>query len=256
MFNNRFLSDNDLTRLWREYPGLKNASCPTCKGAKTYRWQGEDHDCVCSEQQQLHISYLHAGIGVIYQRLNWDDFFGPQEALDTVKDYVQRSGEYIDRGIGLFFGGALGTGKSMLANLVLKELVKAGYDCHSTTFASTITSFTAGWNSRDDAAWFADRFMYSQVLLLDDLGKEFRRSNQLHATTFDHILRTRVQGGRPTILTSNMTSSEVQKGYGAAVLSLLVEQSIEINLTGNDYRPKAHDRTVAEVQRGERRPIC
>ena len=93
------------------------------------------------------------------------------------------------------------------------------------------------------------------MLLLDDLGKEFRRSNRLQQTTFDHILRTRVQNNRPTILTTNMNAAELSIGYGASVLSLLVEKSIELPLPGVDFRPLAHSRAVAEVGAGELGPI-
>lgn len=54
--------------------------------------------------------------------------------------------------------------------------------------------------------------------------------NGLGPTTFDYILRTRVCEGRPTILTTNMTAADVKTGYGAAVLPLLVEKSIEVHL--------------------------
>lgn len=248
-----FLSDADLTRLKTQYPGLDR--CPTCRDKGHFTWDGEERTCDCDRQRRLHVQYLHAGIGVTYQRLMWSDFTGPGALLDPFLDYIDNAEAYIDRGIGLFISGPVGTGKTMLANLVLKELVKRGYKCNATTFSSTVEAFTAGWNSQEEKQRFAERFMYSEVLLLDDMGKEFRRQNGLHQTTFDHILRTRVQAGRPTLLTTNMTPQEVKTGYGAAVLSLLVEQSIEILLPGEDFRPTAHDRTVAEVRSKEVRPI-
>ncbi len=250
-----YLSDAEMTRLKRQYPGLGRDACPTCRGRGNFVWDGANRKCNCEEQKRLYIRYLHAGIGVTYQRLMWSDFTGPGELLDPVLDYIDHAVAFIERGIGLFLSGPMGTGKTMLANLVLKELVKRDYNCFGTTFSSTVESFTAGWNSAEDKQYFADRFMYSDVLLLDDLGKEFRRQNGLQKTTFDHILRTRVQAGRPTLLTTNMNPREVQHGYGAPVLSLLVEQSIEVVLPGDDFRPKAHERTVAEARSGEMRPI-
>lgn len=248
-----FLSDADLTRLKKQHPHLDR--CPTCRGKGTYVWNGNIIPCNCEKQKRLHVQYLHAGIGVTYQRLMWSDYTGPGHLLDPALDYIDHSEAYIDRGIGLYLWGDVGTGKTMIANLVLKELVKQGRNCYATTFSSTVEAFTAGWNSAEEKQRFADRFMYSEVLLLDDLGKEFRRQNGLHQTTFDHILRTRVQAGRPTLLTTNMTSEEIRTGYGGAVLSMLVEQSIEMPLPGADFRVTANERTVAEVRAGEVRPI-
>ena len=254
MIANTFLSDADLTRLKKQYPGL-DRWCPTCRDKGSYVWKGETFRCDCDTQKRLYTRYLHAGIGATYQRLMWSDFGGPGHLLDPLLDYIDHAEAYIDRGIGLFIWGPLGTGKTMVASLVLKELVKKGYACYATTFSSTVEAFTAGWNSQEEKQRFAERFMYSEVLLLDDLGKEFRRQNGLHATTFDHILRTRVQAGRPTILTTNMNSDEVNTGYGAAILSLLVEQSIEVPLPGEDFRVTANERTMGEARAAERRPI-
>jgi len=248
-----FLSDADLTRLKTQHPHLDR--CPTCRGKGTYLWLGEQRDCCCEEQKRLHIKYLHAGIGVSYQRLSWSDYTGPGHLLDPVLDYIDNADSYIDRGIGLYMHGPVGTGKTLVANLVLKELVKRGRNCYATTFSSTVEQFTAGWNSAEDKQRFADRFMYSEVLLLDDLGREFRRSTGLHQTTFDHILRTRVQAGRPTLLTTNMVRQEVKTGYGAAILSLLKEQSIDVPLEGADFREQAHSRTIAEIRAKEMRPL-
>lgn len=170
-------------------------------------------------------------------------------------EYLDSAEAFIDRGIGLFLSGPMGTGKTLLAMLVLKDLVKKNYNCYATTFSNTVEAFTSTWGDNEEKKRFADRFMFSDVLLLDDLGQEQRTSNRLPQTTFDRILRTRIQDGRPTLVTTNMNAIEVQVGYGAPVLSLLCEQSIEIPMTGTDFRPKARDRTIAEARSGEQRPI-
>jgi DNA replication protein DnaC len=251
----RSLSDKDFARLTSAYPEIAEDICPTCKGSGSYRWWGDEHVCDCATQKQLNVLYSHAGIGLTYQRLDWEDLALPEEALAPIRDYIEHAERWVDRGVGLFISGPLGTGKTLIANLVLKELVKKDYDCYFTTFSQTIESFTATWGSQENKEWFAERFMRSRVLCLDDLGREFRSSNKLPVSTFDHILRTRTQNSRPVILTTNLTPGEVTVGYGAAVLSLLLEQSIGVHLEGKDFRPRAHERTAKEVQQGEVRPI-
>jgi DNA replication protein DnaC len=248
-----YLSDDELDRLKQEHPDLARGICPTCKGKGHYRWEGIRRDCMCREQKRLYTRYLHAGIGITYQRLTWGDLGA--EVNPVLMDYLDKAEAYIDRGVGLFINGPVGTGKTMLAMLVLKDLVKADYSCYATTFANTVEAFTSTWGDNDEKKRFADRFMFSDVLLLDDLGQEQRTANRLPQTTFDRILRTRVQDGRPTLLTTNMNATEIKVGYGAPVLSLLCEQSIEIPMSGDDYRPRAHDRTIAEARSGETRPI-
>jgi DNA replication protein DnaC len=249
-----YLSDPDYNRLEAAHPELFD-SCVTCRGAGTYNWKGATHPCDCREQKHLSIHYAHAGIGMTYQRLTWDELQVPEDQLAPVRDYVDNIDEYVARGIGLFISGSIGSGKTLIANLILKDLIHKQHECYFTTFAGAVEHFTSTWRDTDEKQRFANRFMRSRVLCLDDLGKEFRSSNGLSPTTFDHILRTRVLQNRPTILTTNLTSAEMKTGYGAAVLSLLIEKSIEVPLSGADFRVKAHGRTIAEIEANEMRPI-
>ena len=156
----------------------------------------------------------------------------------------------------MYLSGSFGTGKTMLANLVLKELVKDGLVCFATTFSQTVEMFTAGWTDKADKTYFQQKFINSQVLLLDDVGKELRGTRiALAETTFDAILRQRVQAGRSTFITTNMTPDDLEDGYGAAILSLVREKSLDLPFEGTDFRTAAHNREVAEVLAGEVRPV-
>lgn len=246
-----FLSDEDADRLYERRPELKEGVCPTCLGRKTYRWQGQDHDCDCGMQLQLAKHYSNSGIIVPYQGLTWDDY--KQQPPEELANYLRRHEDYISQGIGFFFTGKKGTGKSLLSTLVLKELIHLGYTCFSTTYSDTVEAFSASWNNDDDKRWFARKFMRSDVLLLDDIGKEW--STRLSQSTFDMILRSRVQDARPTFITTNLTIPELESGYGSAVLSLLSECSIVLEFSGEDYRPQAYQRKTTEINSGERRPL-
>lgn len=254
----RIISDEDRARLLRENPHLKPSYhdyCPTCDKTGSYFWHGVEYQCDCETQLGLHMQYLLAGIGTTYQRLDWTDFEGDDKLVQQLTRYGEKHKFYVRRGMGLFLTGDFGTGKTMLANLMLKEFVKLGYTCFATTFANTIDMFTAGWRAASEQRRFQDKFVGSEILLLDDVGRERLGVANLNETTFDSILRTRVQYGRPTFITTNMTLVEIKEGYGSAVLSLLQENSIVFNVKGTDYRPKANARTREETGKGEVRPI-
>lgn len=250
-----YLTNDEIDRLERSHPEIRDRKCPTCAGEKVFRWSGEQHECLCDEQKRLRLRYLHAGIGDTYQRLSWGDLGVPTEQLKPVIEYLDDAEAYIRAGMGLLLWGPVGTGKTMLLNLVLKELVKSHWDTYYTTFAGAVENFTATWGDNDEKKNFHRRFISSRLLGLDDLGKEYRSASGLSITTFDHILRTRVQHGRPTLLTTNMNPVEMRAGYGAGTLSLLVEKSVEVPLMGVDFRPRSHERTLAEIKAKEVRPI-
>lgn len=251
----RIFSDQERAQLLEENPHLKASYqeyCPTCDKEGSYQWRSAVHECDCEAQLELHKQYLAAGIGTTYQRLGWEDFTGDRTILTDVMKYTDSDRAFIKRGMGLMFLGPYGAGKTMIANLALKSFVRQGYTCFATTFAQTIEMFTAGWRSANEKQRFQRRFVGSEVLLLDDVGRE---DTSLSETTLDNILRTRVQYGRPTFLTSNLTLDEIGQGYGAAILSLLRENSILFNFSGEDFRAEANARTIEEIKAGEVRPI-
>lgn len=253
-----FLDETEADRLYRDHPSLGRDPakyCPTCYTAKTYVWRGETVACDCQRQLQLHKHYLAAGIGVNYQRLSWGDYEGDPALKRALDKYLERHQAFVGQGVGLLLHGEYGTGKTFGATMLLKDLMKRGYVCYATTFASMIEMFTSGWKSKEDQRYFQQKIMLSNVLLLDDLGRELRTKNKLSESTFDDVLRRRVQDGRPTFITTNMSVGELNEGYGGAVLSLLTEKSMVYELRGSDFRPQANSRMMDEMMAGETRPI-
>ncbi|QDF18632.1 DnaC-like helicase loader [Gordonia phage Pupper] len=252
----RHLSDRESAWLYANHPEVGFSPedyCPTCEKRGTYVWKGQKRECDCELQLQLLKHYLVAGIGATYQRLDWDDV-----ADDSLVRQVGEYGlnhEYLRRGIGLFLVGDVGTGKTMVGTLCLKDFVKAGYRCFAITFAQMIDMYTSTWRSAEERNRFDKKVIGSQVLLLDDIGKEHRLKNNLPEATFDMVLRSRVQAGRSTIVTTNLRPDDVREGYGAAALSLLREKSISIDVAGSDFRRQANARELDEVRRGETRPL-
>jgi hypothetical protein len=52
-----------------------------------------------------------------------------------------------------------------------------------------------------------------------------------------------------------MNPAEIEDGYGAAILSLIREKSLELLFSGDDFRVNARERGIDEVLKGEVRPI-
>lgn len=256
--HNHYLSDEEARRLYESSPKLRASHrdyCPTCGTTGRYRWKGILRECDCRKQLNLHKHYLAAGVGVSYQRLSWDDYEGDPYVKQMCDQYVEGADQAVSRGLGMMLHGTFGSGKTLAMNLLIKSLIHKGYDCYATTFASMIELFTAGWRSPEEQRWFQRKIVQSDVLLLDDLGRELKRNTKLSESTFDDVLRTRVQTGKVTFITTNLTPDEVDEGYGSAVLSLLQESSVVHEVEGADFRPQANQRMKNEISAGEVRPI-
>lgn len=249
------LSTDEAARVYERWPELRKGHCPTCKGTGTYRWQEAEHECDCERQISLAKHYTAAGIGRTWQRYDWADWHGSEEILAQIGGYLLNHATYLDNGVGLMIWGDVGTGKTLLANLVMKELVRRRVSTYTSLFSGMVEAFTASWNNDDEKRHFYRKFMYSDVLLLDDIGKEQLSKNRLPQTTFDWILRTRDQDDRATILTSNLRDQQLSYGYGASVFSMLKGRNLLIDVTDADFRPERQHRRLVQIDHSETRPI-
>jgi DNA replication protein DnaC len=241
----KFITDKTseyLSKKVSQYDEIVKRGCPTCEGSNALSSCGD-----CRAQLQLYKHYLSAGIGLTYQRLDWDDYHGDQEALETAISYLQRHNDMVKAGFGMLFHGDYGTGKTLLTVLVAKELVKLGYSVYFATFSQMVDEFTRGWGDNGEKVRFENKVVKSDAFFLDDIGKEFRTKTNLSESTFDHVLRQRVLDSRPTFITTNMSLPELGAGYGSAIFSLLRERMLEHNVVGQDYRPFARERALKEI---------
>lgn len=249
---NMVIPQEDADQLYLVYPNLAknhNIGCPACgknAGQNTDGYvmlQNGWWQCNCRDQLQRHKHYLNAGIGSTYQYLDWNNYVGSQDALAFVLNYVRNLDDNVDAGIGFSLTSEhYGTGKSMLASLVLKECVKRGYICFSTTYADMLASMKSGWHDPIFAKWYKQKVDSAQVLMIDDIGKELSDEGSFNTgmsqVTLDSILRTRSQQNRPTFFTSNYGAADIGSAYGGAVLSLMKEQGEMVSVHGEDYREK------------------
>lgn len=258
------------------------ARCVTCRGARAFRWYAPgsrrevgEYDCPCQDQYLLHRVLLHAGVGATYQRLGWDDFEHlPPSAEGAVVDYIDHADAYVASGVGVLLHGRRGNGKTLLASLLLRELVGRGHDAYMTSFSSLLDAASAGWTSEEERAWFTRRVRNAGVLVVDDLGRERKRQQFLaqgdrepggpgvvrttsqHAeTVWEEVVRHRVASSLPTYVTSNLSPEEVSRDYGANAASLLCERSMVVPFEGADRREEVHQRTLAEARAGLTRPV-
>lgn len=301
----RTLSTEESQRLDGLYPGIPDprTNCLTCRGAKQFRWWDYyaasnspepmlrnfdeqfatvsaatvahtvvDYACPCVDQWIGHRYFLHCGIGKHYQRLCWEDTdMVPPGAKEQIQEYSRHAEWNLDMGVNLVLRGSIASGKTLLATLLLKELLGRGYTGFFTSFTSMIDMFTASWRQPDEKAWFERQIKNAKVLVIDDIGRENRHreldpetkqvvktySTGLAESTIDTVLRHRLSNAHATIITTNYQADELGVGYGANVFSLLNERSSVIECESPiDYRQEmSMERLDAQKNLGLRRPV-
>lgn len=242
--------------------------CLTCGKANdcTYKWYAldsryerdiVDYQCDCVGQYRLYRWMSWAGIGLNYQRVDWNDAIGMKDspALYAVIDYALHAAYHVNAGNNLILWSKQpGTGKTFLASMLAKRLLHAGVDVYFATLDEILTLYTAGWRSETEKAHFDERVRTCDVLFIDDIGREHPGRADVVISMLDGVVRHRLANCLPIVVTTNYQREELT-AYGANLVSLLTERMIIQEVEGADKRPVMSARAVREHELGLTRPI-
>ena len=265
----RTLTDPEFDRVRSDsgWPDPK-VSCLVCRkendgrirarvGYANGAWNISEYQCDCVNQWILYHWFLNAGLKKDQQQFTWDQTYGVSpEALEQAKNYARRIEDMVSSGVGLTFHSPnKGTGKSLMAALILKQAMAKGVQRgFFVTFPQMISYFTDGW--RDDQAkeWFSNRIKNAGLLVIDDIGREYKGNISLSEATTDLLFRHRASSGLPTIITTNEPPEGIERGYGEHVVSLLSETNIKIRVNSPfDGRKDALQQTIWDLDNGTTR---
>lgn len=179
-----------------------------------------------------------ANIGEDYWDTDFGNFQGPKGPAKRVYNYLKNLEEMKEKGVGLLLVGPNGPGKTTLAMIVLKYLSRAGWDVFATSLGEIVETIQRSWKDDEEgeSSDFIEKCRHAKFLVIDDVGKEHRGQSGFVQTTFDNLIRYRVQHRLPTILTTNFTKSELSNTYGESSISLLEGKLIPITVNGDDHR--------------------
>jgi DNA replication protein DnaC len=192
-----------------------------------------------------------------------------KKALD--KEVIKTVGGLGTTGVGLLFDGAPGLGKTTHAVVTAVEFLRSlpsdpkeakdilgfreqdyGLNCRP-IYYMTYPEFLSRKKAMFDADPETKKEMFLEmegfhgrakedhmnvrVLVLDDLGKEYKGSG-FNDASFDEILRSRYDRALPTIVTTNVMRQDWKQQYGEAMGSFAHEAFNRIEIIGKDRRKK------------------
>ena len=156
------------------------------------------------------------------------------QVVNQVRAYCDRIDDQLDSGLGLWFMGPPGTGKTTLAMLVSKAALAAG---HSVAIYSLPRLLDEIRHSYDDDSHvrLIGRLAAVDLLHIDDVGAE--RTNDWVLEQLYLIINARYEDQRAMVITTNIHDrDELCEQITARTVSRLTEMCDELPVLGHDRR--------------------
>lgn len=186
-----------------------------------------------------------SNIGEDYWVCDFQNYIGPMSAKGVAKKYLKDLENMKEEGYGILFGGPPGPGKTTIAVIILKYLLRAGWTVWMTSLGEIVESIQTSWDKNEHSD-FLEKCREVDFLLIDDVGKEHKGPSGFSATVFDNLIRHRVQHRMPIFLTTNLDRRTIRSRYGESLLSLIEGKCYITVIDDDDVR-----QTVLKPQIGE-----
>lgn len=206
--------------------------------------------CSCMRKRLIEAGMESSGLSGLIHKQSFENFSlgyyskNPEHlekmthALKKVREYAHGftlEGEEPMKGL-LFIGGT-GLGKTHLSTALAKTVIEKGYDVIYTSAVSMLSDFEQRRFGNAMTQGDADntgRYTECDLLIIDDLGTEVK--NQFTISCIYHVVNTRLNLQRPTVISTNLSSAELREDYGDRLASRLMGEYDMIAFFGTDIR--------------------
>ena len=226
-------------------------ACPKCRDSG---WVGTSM-CTCLKElcAQEQIRALTALLNLtdeqsfdqlrldIYSDQPWNGKRSPRETMERVigacESYARQFPDFEEKN--LLLSGGTGLGKTFLSGCIAREVSKRGYSVVYDTAGSVFGEFDASRFSRDGAARDQARgsirqYLNCDLMILDDLGTEQNLPSA--QSSLYELVNGRIQSGRHTVISTNLSAEEIGIRYGAQLGSRIAGLYWELAFYGRDLR--------------------
>ena len=145
----------------------------------------------------------------------------------------------------LFLFGATGLGKTFLSSCIAKKLLEDGRNVVFGSILDLFRKVESEHFGRSEGNT-ADVIINAELVILDDLGSEFQTS--FTDSVLYEILNDRLNLGKPTIISTNLSMEELNKKYNERIVSRLTGNFLPFMFLGNDIRPAVRSINIKNMK--------
>ena len=199
---------------------------------------------LCRQEQKRELTFLNVGKESFEQfRLEYyPDRIDPRQGVNiravmekTFQICRRYAMEFTERSENLLFSGGTGLGKTFLSACIARTVAERGYSvCYETASHLFAKLERAKFNADEDARRETEKYIACDLLIVDDLGTEM--GGQFTTSALYSLINDRILEGKPTIISTNLNSEDLEKRYSAAIASRLRGNYRRIAFMGEDIR--------------------
>ena len=201
--------------------------------------------CSCFHEALVKATIASSGIGDLIEKQSFDNFTldyykDDPQVLDRMRSNLERAKAYVKNfkndKANLLLVGTTGTGKTHISTAIAREVIQLGYDVIYDSIHNIISDFEddkfkSGYSYTEQKS---EKYLECDLLIIDDLGTEF--SNQFTISCLYNLLNTRINHGKATIISTNLSPAELSSKYEGRIYSRLIGRSTVLLFEGKDRR--------------------
>lgn len=202
--------------------------------------------CSCMKKALVNEAYNHSGLGKVLKHQTFKNFdlsyyedendrTQMQSILEKAKKYVSDFGKP-EKDSNLLFIGTTGLGKTHITTAIAKGVIDKSFDVVYDSAQNIVRAFEMERFEKDERAGVeTQRYFDCDLLIIDDLGTEFR--NSFTQSCIYNLLNTRINAGKSMIISTNIDStSKLLEMYDDRITSRLVGSFRPFKFVGKDVR--------------------
>lgn len=160
-----------------------------------------------------------------------EDYFTMERIFGFAKQYAETFTPSADS---ILMFGKTGLGKTHLSLAIANRVLEKGYSVIYDSIINILRKIEREHFSREHSSEMLDLVMETELLIIDDLGTEFE--SQFYSSTVYNIINTRLNCGRPTIISTNLDYEGIRRRYDERVVSRITAVYTCMEFKGEDVR--------------------
>ena len=201
--------------------------------------------CSCMKKALVKEAYNSSGLGKVLNTQTFKNFdlsYYDEKDRPQIQSIVEKSRQYVTdfgkpgKESNLLFIGTTGLGKTHITTAIAKGVIDKGFDVVYDSAQNIIRAFEMERFEKNEQAIFeTQRYFECDLLIIDDLGTEFK--NSFTQSCLYNLLNTRINAGKCMIISTNIdTTQKLFEEYDDRISSRLLGSFRPFKFVGRDIR--------------------